>query len=110
MLCHFIFLSPNPEVKKMTELEDKVRQEVGKVLDPETGQSFEEMQMIQTVKETETGTVTVEFVPTSPFCPIAFKLAADIRDAAKTVPGVKKAVVFCRGHAMEQQINEMTNK
>jgi len=28
----------------MTELEDKVRVEVGKVQDPETGQSFEEMQ------------------------------------------------------------------
>src|SRR5208283_1295934 len=98
------------EVKKMTELEDKVRQEVGKVEDPETGQTFEEMQMIQSVKETEPGTVTVEFIPTSPFCPIAFKLAADIKTAAKSVPGVKKAVVFCRGHAMEQQINEMTNK
>jgi len=98
------------EVWFMTEIEDKVRKAVGKVEDPETGQTFEEMQMIQSVKETEPGTVTVEFVPTSPFCPIAFKLAADIRDAAKTVPGVKKAVVFCRGHAMEQQINEMTNK
>lgn len=94
----------------MTELEDNVRKEVGKVIDPETGQTFEEMQMIQSVKETEPGAVTVEFVPTSPFCPIAFKLAADIRDAAKSVSGVQKAVVFCRGHAMEQQINEMTNK
>ena len=99
-----------PEVKKMTELEDKVRQEVGKVQDPETGQTFEEMQMIQSVKETEPGTVTAEFIPTSPFCPIAFKLAADIKAAAKSVPGIKKAVVYCRGHAMEQQINEMTNK
>jgi metal-sulfur cluster biosynthetic enzyme len=98
------------EVKKMTELEDKVRQEVGKVEDPETGQTFEEMQMIQSVKETEPGTVTVEFIPTSPFCPIAFKLAADIKTAAKSVPGIKKVVVYCRGHAMEQQINEMTNK
>ena len=94
----------------MSDLEDKVRVEVGKVQDPETGQSFADMQMIQSLKETEPGTVTVEFVPTSPFCPIAFKLAADIKSAAKTVPGVKKAVVFCRGHAMEQQINEMTNK
>jgi metal-sulfur cluster biosynthetic enzyme len=94
----------------MNELEDKVRKEVGKVQDPETGQTFEEMQMIQSVKETAPGIVTVEFVPTSPFCPIAFKLAADLRDAAKTVPGVEKAVVLCRGHAMEQQINEMTNK
>ena len=94
----------------MTELEDKVRMEVGKVQDPETGQTFEEMQMIQSVKETEPGTVTIEFVPTSPFCPIAFKLAADIKAAAKKVPGVKSAKVFCRGHMMEQQINEMTNK
>jgi len=94
----------------MTELEEKVLKEVGKVQDPETGQTFEEMQMIQSVKETAPGTITVEFVPTSPFCPIAFKLAADLRDSAKTVPGVEKAVVLCRGHAMEQQINEMTNK
>ena len=94
----------------MTQLEDKVREEVGKVQDPETGQSFEEMKMIESVKENEPGIVTVEFVPTSPFCPIAFKLASDLKEATKSVPGVKKAVVFCRGHAMEQQINEMTNK
>ena len=94
----------------MTDLEDKVRAEVGKVQDPETGQTFEEMQMIKNVKETAVGEVTVEFVPTSPFCPIAFKLASDIRDATKSVEGVQKAVVYCRGHAMEEQINEMTNK
>jgi len=94
----------------MTELEDKVRKEVGQVQDPETGQTFEEMQMIQSVKETAPGAVTVEFVPTSPFCPIAFKLASDLKSAARTVPGVEKATVYCRGHAMEEQINEMTNK
>jgi len=94
----------------MTELEDRVRHEVDKVQDPEAEQTFEQMPMIQTVKETAPGTVTVEFVPTSPFCPIAFKLAADIRNAAKAVIGVQKAEVYCRGHAMEEQINEMTNK
>ncbi len=66
--------------------------------------------MIQSVKETEPGVVTVEFVPTSPFCPIAFKLSSDLREAAQSVPGVKKAVIYCRGHAMEDQINEMTNR
>jgi len=94
----------------MTDLEDKVRLEAEKVQDPETGQTFKEMQMIQSIKETAPGTVTVEFVPTSPFCPIAFKLAADLRHAAKSVPGVQKAIVYCRGHAMDEQINEMTNK
>jgi metal-sulfur cluster biosynthetic enzyme len=66
--------------------------------------------MITNVKEEEPGTVTVEFIPTSPFCPIAFKLATDIKNAATKVSGVKKALVYCRGHMMEQQINEMTNK
>ena len=94
----------------MTELENKVREEVGKVQDPETGMSFAEMQMITNVKEDEPGVVTVEFIPTSPFCPIAFKLASDLKKAAEKVSGVKKALVYCRGHAMEQQINEMTNK
>ena len=94
----------------MTELETKVREEVGKVQDPETGMTFAEMQMITNVKEEESGVVKVEFVPTSPFCPIAFKLASDIKNAAKKVPSVKKALVYCRGHVMEQQINEMTNK
>ena len=91
-------------------MEDKVRIEVGRVQDPETGMTFEEMQMITNVKDEGAGVVKVEFVPTSPFCPIAFKLANDIKNAAKRVPGVTKALVYCRGHMMEQQINEMTNK
>ena len=94
----------------MADLEERVRDEVGKVLDPETGMSFAEMQMISNVKEEEPGIVKIEFVPTSPFCPIAFKLAADIKHAAQKVQGVTKALVYCRGHTMEQQINEMTNK
>jgi metal-sulfur cluster biosynthetic enzyme len=100
----------NASVNSLTELEDKVREEVGKIQDPETGMSFAEMQMITNVKEEEPGVVRVEFIPTSPFCPIAFKLANDIKSAAKKVPGVTKAMVYCRGHMMEQQINEMTNK
>lgn len=94
----------------MTEMEDKVRQAVGQVVDPETGMTFADMQMITSVKEEGDGVFKVEFVPSSPFCPIAFKLAMDIKNAAKVVKGVKKALILCRGHAMEQQINDMTNK
>jgi metal-sulfur cluster biosynthetic enzyme len=93
----------------LTEMEDKVREAVGQVVDPETGMTFADMQMITNVKE-EAGTVKVEFVPSSPFCPIAFKLAQDIKNAAMKVPGVKKALVYCHGHMMEQQINDQTNK
>lgn len=94
----------------LTELENKVREAVGQVVDPETGMSFAEMQMITNVKEEEPGVFKVEFIPSSPFCPIAFKLATDIKNAALKVAGVKKARIYCHGHTMEQQINEMTNK
>jgi metal-sulfur cluster biosynthetic enzyme len=94
----------------LTELEEKVREAVGQIVDPETGMTFGEMQMITNVKEEQPGVFKVEFVPSSPFCPIAFKLATDITNAALTVAGVKKARIYCHGHAMEQQINEMTNK
>jgi len=94
----------------LTELEDKVRDAVGKVVDPETGLTFAEMHMITNVKEEEPGVVKVDFIPSSPFCPIAFKLAMDVKNEAMTVAGIKKVLVYCRGHMMEQQINEMVNK
>ena len=34
----------------MTEIEDKVRAAVGQVVDPETGMTFADMQMITSVK------------------------------------------------------------
>jgi metal-sulfur cluster biosynthetic enzyme len=94
----------------LTELEGMVREAVGQVVDPETGLTFAEMQMITNVKEEESGVVKVEFIPSSPFCPIAFRLSMDMKNAAMKVAGVKKALIYCRGHMMEQQINEMTNK
>ena len=94
----------------MTELENKVREVVGKLVDPETGLTFAEMHMITNVEEEEPAVVKVDFIPSSPFCPIAFKLAMDIKNAALKIAGVKKALVHCRGHMMEQQINEMVNK
>ena len=87
-----------------------MRDAVGKVIDPETGLTFAEMHMITNVKEEEPGVVKVDFIPSSPFCPIAFKLAMDVKNEAMTVAGVKKVLVYCRGHMMEQQINEMVNK
>jgi len=94
----------------MTEIEKKVREEVEKVIDPETGLTFGQMNMITDVKEQEPGVVKIDFIPSSPFCPIAFKLAMDIKNAASKVKGVKKARVYCHGHTMEEAINQSVNK
>ena len=94
----------------MTDLEERVREEAEKVVDPETGLTFGQMKMITDVKEEEPGVVKVDFVPSSPFCPIAFKLAMDIKKAAESVRGIKKVLVYCRGHTMEEAINKTVNK
>ena len=87
-----------------------MRSEVEKLIDPETGLTFGQMKLITEVEEQEPGVVKIDFVPTSPFCPIAFKFAMDIKKAATNVKGIKRAMVYCHGHTMEEAINKMVNK
>jgi metal-sulfur cluster biosynthetic enzyme len=94
----------------MPELEKQVLAEVEKIVDFETGMTFGQMKMIQSLKETEPGVVKIDFIPTSPFCPMAIKLATEIKRVAENVEGVKKALVYCHGHVMEEKINTMINK
>lgn len=97
------------KMQDLTEIEERVRKEVEKVIDPETGLTFGQMNMITDVKEQEPGVVKIDFIPSSPFCPIAFKLAMDIKNAAKKVKDLKKVLVYCRGHTMEEMINRSVN-
>jgi len=94
----------------LSEIEKQVRAAVEQVMDPETGLTFGQMNMITNVSQEEPGVFKIDFVPSSPVCPIAFKLAADIKAAAMSVNGVKKAFVYCRGHTMEEEINKTVNK
>jgi len=94
----------------MTQIEDKVKDEVEKIIDPETGLTFGQMQLITSVKEQSPGIVKIDFVPTSPFCPIAFKFAQDIKTTAQKVEGIKKALVYVHGHNIEEAINQTVNR
>jgi len=94
----------------MTQVEDRVKGEVEKIIDPETGLTFGQMQLITSVKEQAPGVVKIDFVPTSPFCPIAFKFAVDIKTTAEKVAGIKKALVYVHGHNMEDAINQTVNR
>jgi len=94
----------------LASLVEKVQEEVEKIVDPETGLTFGEMRMIKSVREKEPGVMEIEFIPSSPFCPMAFRLALKLKEAAENVQGVRKAYVYCRGHMMEESINEMVNR
>jgi len=90
------------------EIEDKIMEALKTVMDPETGMSMVEMQLISKVAEAD-GNVAIEFIPSSPMCPIAFYLAQEIKEAALKVGGVKKVRVDCKGHMREEQINKSVN-
>ena len=92
-----------------TEIESQVMNALKGVMDPETGMSMVDMQLISKVEE-KNGIVEIEFIPSSPMCPIAFYLAEEIKKAALGVEGVKKAKVTCKGHMMEEQINKTVNE
>jgi len=94
----------------MTALADRVRDTISAIVDPETGMSLGEMRMIKELKEDEPGIVTIKFKPSSPFCPIALKISLDIKNAATSVEGVRRAFVYCLGHIMESAINKTVNE
>lgn len=91
------------------EIEGRVLEALKTVMDPETGMSMVDMQLINKIEEVD-GAVAIEFMPSSPMCPIAFYLADEIKKAAMKVEGVRKVRVNCKGHMMEDQINKTVNE
>jgi len=51
--------------------------------------------------------VHLVFRPTSFFCPMAFKLAVDIRDAIKKVSGVASVKIEVRDFARANELNAL---
>ncbi len=98
-----------PEELAGDELERAVRERVGKLIDPETGLTFEEMGIIRDVKVSGRS-VEVVFRPTSPFCPIALRLGLDIRRTVEAIEGVGSVRVICVDHMMADAINRILNR
>ena len=70
-------------------MRDRIMQKLEGVTDPETGLNVIRMGLVRDLRvEEEKGDVRLVFRPTSFFCPMAFKLAADIQNAIKCVDGV----------------------
>ncbi len=95
-------------VSSSSEVAKKVWNALKEVYDPETGLSMVDMNLITRVVVLQ-DLVEVEFTPSSPFCPIAFYLAQQIKNAAANASGMKVKVI-CKGHLMEEQINRFINE
>lgn len=92
----------------MMDLKERIEQELSEVIDPETGLSVVRMGLIRDMKvDSGKGAVSLIFRPTSYFCPMAFKLAVDIRNAVVSVPGVRTVAIRAEDFARANELNEI---
>lgn len=91
-------------------IEGVVRRKIEKILDPATGLSLAATHSIIRVQEVDKGVIYIDFLPTSPYSPLAYSFAVAIKNVTQSVQGVKKVVVHCNNHVMADRINEEVNK
>jgi metal-sulfur cluster biosynthetic enzyme len=70
-------------------LKDKIEQALREVIDPGTKLDVMRMKLVRDLAIDEDGRVKLTFRPSSPVCPMAFKLAYDIQTAVQQTDGVK---------------------
>ena len=73
-------------------MKDKIMKALEKVIDPETGINVVKMGMIKSI-QINGGNAKIKFTPTTPLCPMIGYLVDQIKQAAKSVKGIKKVDV-----------------
>ena len=92
-----------------SDIVSEVRKAISNVVDPEIGLTLGELNLIKDVR-IEEDMVVVEFIATTPFCPLAEALAMMVRDAAKEAAKGKNVTVYIRNHINEEGINKRVNE
>jgi metal-sulfur cluster biosynthetic enzyme len=86
--------------------------ELSQVVDPEVGVPITEMDLVDDIGINDTtGTVSVSFHLTAPFCPpmFALEIAQEIKRRVSALDGVKEVKVSMTGHFMAEEINKRVN-
>jgi metal-sulfur cluster biosynthetic enzyme len=90
------------------ELEHRIIEELGQVIDPETGVDVVRMRLIEDLHvDSETGRVRYRFRPSSPLCPLAVTLVLNIREAVARVPDVREQEIEVVGYVGAEELNAM---
>jgi len=87
-------------------IEDRVKQRLKMVIDPETGVDVVEMDLVQNVSVSEDGEVKLRFRPSSFVCPLALELAQEIRHSLREIEGVKSVHVEVTDCLWAEEINK----
>jgi ATP-binding protein involved in chromosome partitioning len=76
-----------------TSLLSSVTQALSTVKDPDLGKDLVTLNMIQDLKVTDHGEVSLRVVLTTPACPLKAQIEADVRRAVESVSGVKSVAI-----------------
>lgn len=87
---------------------DLVVEALRQVLDPHTGVSVYDMGLISEIQVSE-DSVSLTFMPTSPFCPVGIELAKAIKAQVMMIEGMQRCNVKVVGHIRAEQINQEIN-
>lgn len=96
-------------MSKEFDMLSEVKRAVSNVVDPEMGLTLGELNLIKDVRR-ENNNIIVEFIVTTPFCPLAEILALMVKDAANAVAKDEKILIYIRNHINEKSINERINR
>jgi metal-sulfur cluster biosynthetic enzyme len=72
--------------------------------------TFDEMGLVQEIREVAPGVIEVNFRPSSRISLMALKLATDIKNAALEIDTVRKTYVHCVGRRMQEKIDALVNR
>ncbi len=96
-------------MSKESDVLSEVKKAVSNVVDPEIGLTLGELNLIKDVRR-EDDRIVVEFIATTPLCPLGEVLALMVKDAASAASEGKKVQVYIRNHLDEKGINERINR
>jgi len=88
-------------------LKDNIERALRGVMDPGTKLDIMRMKLVRDLSVDQDGTVTLTFRPSSPVCPMAFKLAYDIQTAVQQISGVKGVKMRVTGYNKADELMEI---
>lgn len=74
------------------------------VMDPEVNVNVVDLGLIRDLDVDETGQVRLTFRPTSPVCPLAFKITQDIQKALRAMEGIHSVEMEVEDYVMAEKL------
>lgn len=89
------------------DLLEKIKENLTKIIDTETGMDVMRMKLVRDLKVGQGGDVELTFRPSSVLCPLGFQLGINIKEAVLGVPGVKNVQVHVDGFIHAEQLKKI---